>query len=156
MISKGAIFSPDRKFRYNLWRSWDTSRPVVTFVCLNPSTADENVDDPTVRRCINFALHWKYGGMNMMNTFALRSTDPLELTINKAAALGPENDNYLREIIGPVVVAWGNWGRLYGRSEEMRHILGEASCFGLTKLREPRHPLYLHHSTELIPWQGAR
>jgi hypothetical protein len=155
MIDKGAMFSPDRKYRYNLWRSWNPSRPVITFVCLNPSTADENVDDRTVVRLIGFALQWKYGGLNLMNLFALRSRDPLELTINEANAVGPDNDRYLRGIAGTCVVAWGNWGRLYGRSEKVKEFLGTAKCFGLTKRQEPSHPLYLHHDTQLIPWLGV-
>jgi hypothetical protein len=135
---------------------WNRKRPILNFVGLNPSTADENVDDPTIRRIIGFAVNWKYGGLNMLNIFALRSTDPLGLVANKEASLGPENDTYLKAIAGPCVVGWGNWGRLHGRSEDMRCILPEtAQCFGLTKHWEPRHPLYLHHTAQLVSWRGA-
>lgn len=152
MLDKGAIFSGDRIHRYRLWRVWNPERPMVSFVGLNPSTADENVDDPTVRRCIGFALQWKCGGMNMYNIFALRSTDPMELIVNREYAVGPDNDKHLKEIKGKCVVAWGNWGRLHGRSEAVKLILPEAECFGLTKKLEPLHPLYLHHEAALVPW----
>ncbi len=156
MLDKGATFSLDRKYRYRLWRIWNLSRPVVTFVLCNASDADENVDDRTVGRCINFALLWKYGGMNILNAFGLKSKDPLDLTIGKENAIGPENDEYLRKITGACVVGWGNWGRLYGRSEDMRYILPQtAQCFGLTNLWEPRHPLYIHHTAQLVSWRGA-
>ena len=71
-----AVFSDCRKYRYALWRVWDESKPVAVFIGLNPSTADEVNDDPTVKRCVNFAQEWGYGGLCMANLFAFMATDP--------------------------------------------------------------------------------
>lgn len=71
-----ARFSPDRVYRYDLVRDWDTRQQVVAFIGLNPSTADESEDDPTIRRCIRYARDWGYGGIVMLNAFAFRATDP--------------------------------------------------------------------------------
>src|SRR5271157_168450 len=89
-IRSGATFSLCRTWRYKLWRRWSAAVPMVTFIGLNPSTADEINDDPTVRRCLGFARRWGFGGMSMLNVFAYRSTNPRAL---RAATdpVGPRN-----------------------------------------------------------------
>src|SRR4028119_2392792 len=91
---RGAIFDPTRTYRYALWRTWDAARPPVAFVLLNPSTADARRDDPTIRRCANFARTWGFGGLEVVNLFAFRATHPTDL---KCAAdpVGPQNDVHL-------------------------------------------------------------
>src|SRR5262245_38555366 len=91
---RSAVFSPCRKYRYSLTRIWDAERPNVMFVGLNPSTADDQVDDPTVRRCIGFARKWRFGGMIIVNLFAYRSTDPNRLQ-EILDPVGPENDEHI-------------------------------------------------------------
>lgn len=157
MMDRGATFSDDRMYRYRLWRVWNPGRPRMTFVMLNPSTADENVDDPTVRRCMDFAMRWGWGSLDVLNIFALRATDPHELMKHsKLAAVGPDNDWHLGNIEGECVVAWGNWGALYDRGDEVRRMLRTARCFGVTGRGEPRHPLYLRNDSELqaLPEKG--
>lgn len=78
-MDKSAIFSDCRIYRYSLSRIWNLTKDFVSFVCLNPSTADERNDDPTVRRCIRYAADWGAGGMVMLNLYAYRSTDPKKL-----------------------------------------------------------------------------
>jgi len=78
MISDAKL-SVCRKYRYALWRIWDKSKPIVLFISLNPSTADEKEDDPTIRRCIGFAKSWGYGGLCMANLFAYRTKSPSEM-----------------------------------------------------------------------------
>lgn len=141
-----AIFSADRRYRYLLRREWDASLPAVSFVMLNPSTADETRDDPTIRRCLAFARAWRCGSLNVLNLFALRATDPRELRVADDP-IGPENDWYLDGLDrrSLIVAAWGEQGRLHGRGARVAAMLGEGRlrCLGKTKSGEPRHPLYL-------------
>lgn len=92
-VPRGAIFSPDRKYRYFLHRFWGTG-PWVSFVCLNPSKADEEEDDNTVKRCINYARLWGFDGLIVANIFAFRATNPI---IMKAQddPIGPDNNKFL-------------------------------------------------------------
>lgn len=117
------------------------------FIMLNPSTADEVKDDPTIRRCIGFANAWGYGILEICNLFAWRATRPNDL---KAAEdpVGPENDRYILEAAGraeKIVAAWGNHGQHFGRSVEARALLRghNIECLGVTQLGEPKHPLYV-------------
>ena len=89
-----AVFSPCRTYRYALSRVWAADKPYALFIGLNPSTADETLDDPTIRRCIDFAKRWGYGGLVMANLFAYRATNPSEM---KAATdpVGVANDEWL-------------------------------------------------------------
>lgn len=142
-----ATFSRCRTWRYSLARHWDPELKAVAFVGLNPSTADETTDDPTIRRCTRFARDWGYGGLVMINLFAFRATDPRDM---RAASdpVGPENDGYLRrcaERAGLVVAAWGAHGDHLGRAHDVinRGLLGEFTVLGLTKGGHPRHPLYM-------------
>jgi len=151
-IKGGAIITDDGKYRYHLWRKWN-SNPSVLFVALNPSTADATVDDPTVRRMIDFGKLWGYGRMDLVNLYALRSTDPKKLKLD-SDPVGPENDDCIEEAIAGcryVVAAWGvvhDWMR--ERANRVVNILTkhrEVNCLGLTKSGDPRHPLYIARLT---------
>lgn len=119
---------------------------------LNPSTADARRDDPTVRRCIGFARDWGYGGIEVVNIFALRATDPRELR-SARDPIGPRNDAFiLRAAAGsPVVVAWGIHGALGDRGVLALKLFGARSrllALGRTRSGAPRHPLYLRRDAQ--------
>ena len=144
-IESGAEFSPDRLYRYSLWRFWEKDKGYAAFICLNPSTADAFKDDPTVRRCINYSKKWGYGGLVMLNLFAYRSTDPKNLYI-VSDPIGPDNDFHLRNAsrkAGVTIAAWGTRGNYFARDKAVLDILTNPKCLILTKTGHPGHPLYL-------------
>lgn len=139
------LFSPDRTYRYALWREWIGGEGYAMFIGLNPSTADETRDDPTIRRCIGFAKAWGYAGLCMTNLFAYRATKPADM---KAATdpVGPDNDKHLvmlAEHADVVVAAWGANGTHKGRDEDVLALIPVLHCLALTKDGHPGHPLYL-------------
>lgn len=156
--ASGAIFDPSERFRYRLWRYWSRPRGVVLWVMLNPSTADERVTDPTIRRCMSFSEAWGFGGVEIANVYALRSTDPRELW-RAEDPVGPGNDAEIAAAMrdaARIVVAWG----AHARRERVETVLRihkatrpdlELSCLGVTKSGAPRHPLYVAGS---MPWRG--
>lgn len=153
---KGATFSPCRLYRYSLHRQWYNGKPYCCFICLNPSTADENHDDPTVRRCINYTKIWGYGGIIMLNLFAFRATDPKEMKAQEDP-IGPDNDRNIRNFCrqaGLIVAAWGNDGVYKNRGKQVIKLLkNDKLCYlRLTNSGEPAHPLYLPKNLEPIPW----
>ena len=153
----GAEFSDCGAYRYRLTRTWDAERPRIAFIGLNPSTADATQDDPTIRRIVSFARDWGYGGVDMLNLFAFRATDPRDM---KAAAdpVGPENDRTLVAVAGQsdvTVAAWGVHGAHQGREARIAGALGDLSCLGTTQAGHPRHPLYLRRDTPRQPWRAA-
>jgi hypothetical protein len=160
-VSDGALFSRDRRYRYRLWRRWDRSLPLVAFCMLNPSTADERSDDPTIRRCIGFARDWGYGGVEIVNLFALRATDPRELR-RAGDPIGRRNDAYLIEAAqraAAVVIAWGIHGALRSRGAAGLALLSPRArllALGWTRVGEPRHPLYLRRDVRPIDVAAAR
>jgi hypothetical protein len=148
LFDRGATFSPDRKYRYKLWRVWDTGLPMVLFICLNPSTANENKDDPTVRRIIGFGKDWNYGGIYLGNLFAYCTSDPSKLDIVEDP-VGPATDALILEMAlqcEMVVVAWGVHGDKHGRGNmiirELKR-LHTIRCFGINANGQPKHPLYI-------------
>src|SRR5271169_21821 len=121
------VFSPDRVYSYTLWRVWGPDLPFVQFIGLNPSTADETKDDPTIRRCIAFAKSWGYGALCMTNIFAYRATDPGDMMVAKEPG-GKENDMWLRGVAaeaGTVVAAWGRGGSFLGRGMKGKGMISE-------------------------------
>lgn len=127
-----------------MWRTWDEHKPCVMFIGLNPSTADETDDDPTLTRCIGYARSWGYGGVCMANLFAYRATEPSDM---KAARdpVGPENDVWLARLAseaGIIIAAWGNHGTFIGRSNKVRKLLTNMHCLKINMSGEPAHPLY--------------
>ena len=154
----GAILSSDRVYRYRLWRIWDCGKPLVLFIGLNPSTADEAEDDPTIRRCIGFAKKWGYGGLYMGNLFALRATDPENMMANPAP-IGSENHKALTGMYLETrcsVACWGVNGSYLNREHRFEMEFSDLKCLGVTKGGHPKHPLYLSKTTKLIDWPAER
>lgn len=153
-----ALYSPCETYRYALTRTWDEGGRRLTFVMLNPSTASEVKNDPTVERCERRARTLGYGAFRVTNIFAYRATDPRDL---KAAAepVGAGNDTALREGVDwadTVIAAWGAHGAHLGRGMEVRDLLRdtEAELFhlGLTMGGHPRHPLYVSYAQRPQVW----
>jgi len=151
MLHSSADFSACARYRYSLTRIWNRSRPTVLFIGLNPSTADAEKNDPTIRRCLGFAQEWNYGGLVVCNLFAFRSTNPGSLRIVDDP-IGPDNGAAIRracEFAECVVVAWGIHGRIGGRGNEVLPLLRRPYCLGVTLGGSPKHPLYLAGKTRL-------
>lgn len=150
-----ANISKCRNYRYDLWRRWHENpiTPYVAFIGVNPSTADETKDDPTIRRCVNFAKSWGYGAMHMVNLYGLRSTDPKKLK-TVIDSIGPDNDFWLKLVCNEaaiVVAAWGNNAEPK-RAYDIRVLVPGLHYLELTKEGQPRHPLYLKKDRRPIPW----
>lgn len=154
-----AIISNCGQYRYMLQRDGDltATRGPAVFIMLNPSTADADLDDPTIRRCRSFAQTWGCNGIKVVNLYALRSTDPAGLWVH-ADPVGPENDNWLTRIAlsaDEVVCAWGANAEA-PRAAEVANMLRAAGirlkCLGTTKSGAPRHPLYIAAAQPLIDW----
>lgn len=159
----GAVFSDDRRHRYALWRY--VGDPLQTclgnycmFIGLNPSTADETKNDPTIRRCMAFAKAWGHTQLVMCNMFAFRSTDPDQLLLLPANdAIGPDNDVYLETLAkgaSVIVAAWGANARHYPmRTRTLRAMFPQRLHYlRLTAEGHPSHPLYLPKDLQPQPW----
>lgn len=146
-----AVISECGTYRYRLEREWDATTGKVAFLMLNPSTADHTEDDPTIRRCIDFAKAWGFGGIIVGNLFALRSTYPRALYTHPNP-VGPDNDAHLAEICQSsirVICAWGTHGALHGRDRAVydRLELFDPRALKVTSKGHPGHPLYVAANT---------
>lgn len=156
-----AVFSPCRTYRYILWRQWG-SLPFLMVVGLNPSTADETADDPTLRRCIGFAKRENMGALCMTNVYAYRSTDPATLPqVGWSLAVGGENSRWLTECAkraSLIICAWGKHARQHDR-ETVTKILTQNNervmCLGKNLDGTPKHPLYLPANSPLLTFGGT-
>lgn len=171
--SKGATLSSDGSYRYLLWREWrGTHNPqhwrwhgkpgeygeprACLFIMLNPSTADAEKDDPTIRRCVNFTKAWKYERLEVVNLFAYRSSKPEELLrlTHDANIEGDDNSRIVTKHAaqaGVIICAWGAYGSYLKQGEAVLGWLPHAPrfCLGTTKSGEPKHPLYVDADTKL-------
>jgi hypothetical protein len=141
-IIRDALISRDKKYRYQLSRIWDEDKPKVLFIMLNPSTADETVDDKTIRRVMGFAESWGYGGVFVGNLYAFRSTDPDALR-HTDDPVGPDNIQHVQNLIGlteRVIYAWGNKKK---EPEWLRDLVDTPYCIDISTKGIPKHPLYL-------------
>ncbi len=161
-VVRHAYISECGLFRYSLRRTWDPRRPTGVFCWLNPSKADAEIDDPTVRKGMGFGKRWGWGGLIAVNMGAYRATKPRELrTVDDP--FGPENAAILSTVFQgdhPIVVGWGGsipkakeWDAVaFTIRNRARRERGRWFCLGRTKYGEPRHPLMLAYSTPLEPW----
>lgn len=158
-LHSGAFVDGDH--RYSLYRSWSTGARSVCWVMLNPSTADADEDDPTIRKCVGFSKQWGFGSIDVVNLYSFRSKSPKAL---KAAGFpnGPFADSAIRSVLGEyvdrVVCAWGT----HARPDRVAEVLAmikesghEMRAVRMTKAGHPGHPLYVPYSAELLVL-GAR
>lgn len=157
-IGAGAIFSPDRKYRFALWRRWDFRLPMAMFIGLNPSTANEKKTDPTITRLVGIpgkpglAPRNGFGGFYMMNLYPFVTPHPEELETSADKIF--ENDLHIYDAnmhCDTVVFCWGNFNT-FGRDAEVMQMFRGAMCFGKNKSGSPKHPLYLAGDTKLIDY----
>lgn len=158
----------DRAYRYTLWRSWQfdpmlsahwegitNEDKYLMVIGLNPSTADEEKNDPTIRRCINFAKSWGFGGLAMTNLFGFRATDPRDMKLARDP-IGSENDHWLETVAkdpycGMVLAAWGVHGSHGGRNISVETLITAHKPLYALKLNDdgsPGHPLYVAATTK--------
>lgn len=153
-----AVFSDCERYRYLLTRVWNPSGKRALFIMLNPSTADEIKNDPTVERCERRARTLGFGSFRVCNIFAFRATDPkvmrAELDPN-----GPENDKAILdscEWADQVICAWGTHGAHLGRGAEVTELVRESGVspchLGLSKDGHPKHPLYIAYAQQPEKW----
>lgn len=156
-------FSKCGSYRYTLWRAWGSAvfssdefpARFVAFIGLNPSTADDLRNDPTIRRCIGFARDWGFEAFCMLNLFALRTPHPSAL-FREELPVGAFNNAWLRKIVplaSQVIAAWGIHGAHMGRAAAVAAMFPKLDCLGVTKDGHPRHPLYMPHNTRPVPFQ---
>ncbi|NUO50702.1 MAG: DUF1643 domain-containing protein [Polyangiaceae bacterium] len=161
--SSGARFSADERHRYVLWRDLEqpesASRGTVCFLMLNPSTADHTRNDPTIRRCIGYARRWGFNRLTVVNLHSFRSTDPRALYTTPDTEGDDENKRtivYQARSAQLLVCAWGQHGALRDRGKMIAQALADHGVsmhvLGLTKAREPAHPLMLKKDLEPTRW----
>lgn len=153
-----AIFSADRVHRYALGRTWNYGKKPLIVTMLNPSTADERVVDPTVRKCLHFAQRDGYGGLIVTNLFSFRATDPRVLRFEEGDIVGMHNDAILKLALDESAVAgWGvpKWQFVKDRVAAVRALRPKWNCFGVSNDGHPLHPCYLANKTEIVPWQPS-
>jgi hypothetical protein len=146
----GAVFSMCDRYRYRLWRVWDNHKPRIVWVMLNPSTADESVLDPTLRRVDDYSKRWGFGGFEVVNLFAWRATDPRDLR-ECPVPVGPVNNSQILDaanVAACVVAGWGatSWRFVAERRGKVSSLLlthgHDIYCLRKSKSGHPVHPLY--------------
>jgi len=157
-----AVFSPCRQYRYRLSREFGMGDRTVAFVGVNPSIADEAINDATIRKMCGFAMRWGFDRIEVVNLFAWRSTDVRQLA-RVGDPIGLENDTHIVEVLADAsrtVVCWGNRCKLPAcirpRVVSVRRLVAsfgsDICCLGRTKSGDPRHPVRLSYETQLEPW----
>jgi hypothetical protein len=159
----GAHLSADGVYRYALWRDQRDSldEPITGFIMLNPSTADADVDDQTIRKCVRFAEIHGSRAIVVLNLFAFRARDPKDLEAAHRSGvdiIGPDNRYFHRSYqpaLSTIVAAWGAHRLAAYGVDEMSHLWRQRfQCLGVTRDGAPRHPCYLGYDTPLIPFQS--
>lgn len=148
--NEGAIFSDCRQYRYRLWRIWDESKPLIAFMGINPSTANESKNDRTIERVIAISRHNGYGGFYMINLFGLVSTDP-DLLLTHPDPVG-DNDQHIdlvQNTVSGIVCAWGAFKQAKQRAAEVYPRIYNPLTLCVLKDGSPKHPLYCKKTSEL-------
>lgn len=154
-LERDAVISECGKYRYLLRRTWDHKGPRALIVMLNPSTADAEVDDPTIRSCVRLSKGYGYGSFEVVNLFAVRATDPIVLK-TVTDPIGPDNDGAIESALcrcDIAICAWGANSMAEQRRADVCNILRSRRpaifCLGKTKAGAPKHPLYIKSGTPL-------
>lgn len=157
MISE-AVFSNDKRYRYQLKRIWNVDLPQVLFIGLNPSTGDNQKNDPTIKRLMGFTKRWGYGGFTLCNLYAYCTPSPKKL-FTKSYPIGSKNDQWIQKSLSGmdrIVLIYGNHGKKHNRDKAVLSLLDAPYCIAISKLRMPKHPLYLKYTSAPIRFRGLQ
>lgn len=155
LSARGAVLSADETCRFLLWRNWAKGRRrLCTFIGLNPSTADANKDDPTIRRCVDFAKRWNCTGLRMVNLFATRSTDPSGIRVYHELVANEMYVNSACVRSDVTVAAWGSHNLARASVWASNRHRFSLECLGVNKDGSPKHPLYVPATRPLVTWDG--
>ncbi|APH12585.1 hypothetical protein ASJ33_05175 [Dehalococcoides mccartyi] len=155
-IPAGAIFTDDRRYRYVLWRVHNPNLPMLGVVCLNPSTANETMNDPTVTRLsarVN-KFYSVFGGFIIVNLFGLVSANP-QILLNNPDAIGEMNDYFIMRMVSLTkcqLCGWGSFKPVKYRDEAVYSMLSNPVCLGINKDGQPKHPLYISYTTPIVEY----
>lgn len=160
IIISDAIFNDMRTHRYLLRRIWDEEREMICFIGLNPSTANEDENDPTIKSCMRIARNQNAGGIYMVNLFSYITAYPDVLVANFNDAVNPKTNLYIDSSFRAchkIICAWGRWPFAHTRKKEIEHLIAEdpyfenrVYCLGKNQDGSPKHPLYIKSDIELI------
>ena len=142
---KGAI--KEKENRYQLWRIWNQEKPLILFILLNPSKADDKNDDKTVKKLIGFAKKFEFGGFYLGNLYSMVSTTPSPDNFIKDETRNIKHIQIMKKKCKKIIIGWGNLGTY---PCWLLDNLSETMCLGINKNRTPKHPLYLSYKTQLI------
>ncbi len=155
-----AIYSDCENYRYSLTRVWDPAGERALFIMLNPSTATEIQNDPTVERCERRARALGFGAFRVLNIFAWRATDPRDMR-RADDPVGPGNDAAILDSLDwadRIICAWGTHGEHLGRGPAVEALLRASGRplyhLGLSKAGHPKHPLYIGYAVQPVLWEG--
>ncbi|MEA1011135.1 DUF1643 domain-containing protein [Bacillus cereus] len=149
-----ALFDDSKTYRYSLERIWDPHKERVLFIMLNPSSANQDSEDATSKRCFNFAKGLGFGSLEIVNLFAYIATNREELLqVSKEDAIGPENENHVIRALNRadmVIAAWGENCKYHNRHKDIHELFQgyHLHCLGKTRDGFPRHPLYLSKDSQ--------
>lgn len=146
---KGALIIGQK--RYRLWRIWDTKKPLLLFILLNPSIGNASKEDPTLRRLIYFSRKEGFGGFYVGNLYPLITAKPKELYAQKNP-YDPLNDKHLKKLLCLCNKVVYGWGQKEHEPQFLQTLVSKPYCFGYNKNRTPKHPLYLANNTRLVPY----
>ncbi|KIT15488.1 DUF1643 domain-containing protein [Jannaschia aquimarina] len=157
-----ATYSDCLAYRYDLTRIWEPDGRRANFVMLNPSTATELSNDPTVERCERRARALGFGAFRVTNIFAYRATDPRDMRAQPDPVGRPQNDAAILEAADwadEIICAWGTHGEHLHRGPEVEALLRRRGhrllSLGLSKAGHPKHPLYIGYAVQPEPWEVA-
>ena len=154
-IPSGAIFTDDRKYRYALWRIWNPTKQIRLQIGLNPSSANEVRNDPTITRGIKRASNDGFGGFIQANMYAYVSTNP-NVLLGDGDFIGELNDDYIRYltgIAGQTICGWGSFKPVFKRATQVLSMIKESYCLGVNSDGQPKHPLYIGYEVPVIKYE---
>ena len=150
-ILRNARFSNDKKHRYKLSRHWDLNKPQILYIMLNPSIGNESIDDPTIRRLLNFTKNFDYGGFFVGNLFTYITPNPK--TLDTSIGLTNKNLNVLTNLVSKVDEVVYAWGNSIEEPNEFKKFIPNPMCFGKNLNGTPKHPLYLPSNSKIIKFR---
>ena len=150
-ILRKAKFSIDKKHRYDLSRHWDLSKSDILFIMLNSSIANEDIDDPTIKRLISFTREFKHGGFFVANLFTYIT--PYSKTLDTSIGLTKLNLKTIKNLVNKVDEVIYAWGNSIKEPQELKNLVKNPKCFGKNLNGTPKHPLYLSSNSKLIKFR---
>ena len=157
-IERNCSISKNKEYRWSLSCKISDSKKEIIFIGLNPSLSDSVYVDNTTKKIIKIVRNYNYGKVEIINLFALISSNPKKLFIHKKP-VGYLNNEFIYGNLKhwsenkncDLWLGWGNKGIFLDRNKKVSKMIKKYYSIKKINFEKPLGPLFIKKTMKHNP-----